>query len=140
MCDFCTNASNSNLRKVTIYRGELQPPKICTVCQSCFEVLLHSGYGVCNFCGIGNPCIGKSEHFFKVWKYIPSTKSFELQNICKWGVAKGLAEKCPCCFRDILCSEEVLALLGKCPDCYLNDLLYEEYCDYIEDLDALEHF
>ena len=140
MCNFCPNTSNSKLQKVNIRLGESKPLKNCTVCQNCLEVLLRSGYSMCTFCGNGNPCFVRAKNLIKVWQYIPSTKSFELQNICKLAVEKGVAEKCPCCSRDILCSEEVLEKLGKCPDCYLNDLLYEEYCDYIEDLDALEHF
>ena len=78
--------------------------------------------------------------FLKIWQYNPKTNGFEVQNICKDVAETAHAKKCPCCTGRILCSEEVLAKLGKCPDCYLNDMLYEQYCDYIEDLDALEHF
>ena len=80
------------------------------------------------------------EQLLRIWQYVPLTNSFEVQDICKEVAETAHAKKCPCCNGKILCSEEVLEKLGKCPDCCLNDMLYEQYCDYIEDLDALEHF
>ncbi len=140
MCKICNNPSESEFQNVTIRCGESKALKNCTICQKCLEVLLHSGYSLCTFCDNGNPCIVKPDHFVKAWQYVPSTNGFEVQNVCQLAVKKGYAQKCPCCSRDILCSEEVLALLGECPDCYQADLLYKQYYDYIEDLDALEHF
>ena len=137
-CKFC--GANGNGRNFNIYDGIGVLQKDVYICLDCFKTLTDLGVVACNFCGKAVPCVGKSESFHKVWQYIPSKKSFQLQNICKWAVAESLANKCPCCSGDVLCSEEVLTLLGKCPNCYQADLLFEQYCEHIEDLDALEHF
>ena len=141
---------NDDIRPYNVYSGSASFQENVCLCSSCVNKKLRDfGFVLCDFCGESVACIGKAEHFLNAWRHSPSGEGFELQSVCKWAVENGIVQKCPCCYKQPLCSKEVWVELGnQCPECYRDyDVFYEdilaeeaEYIDGYRIDDLIEHF